>query len=603
MSGAKLPDDVPLPDDLLHIVADLAKITRTDGLVAGSGALRIETSPLQMAALASVLPSRAIIALGLALHHGILRTDPIRVEVRGWGRDWLIAKGMVPNQARFAAKDLYDSGIVVTLYGEDGASSERLGVIGADRCGWEVPDLKVLPGAAGRRPTDPHETHLAENPPGATAPGREPAKPQVTTLGGKSTKGVQPVDNPLVDFSPRGPGLTVVSGVESGTKQQVSTLGGNAARGETDRGTTSSSVSDQIVLSARGVLASRSLTLADVHTLVSSPALHEAAVTAGDGLLVHLTDLLSRADRDRVAAVVEFHGYAPGGSPHMVIAALLAQIVQTDPDDRDDIVNDLFDRCRAGKANLPRPPAEEFLAGWVLTMTGAMVSDVSVWGGWVSSGIRRPSWTVSPVMLDVLACFAHLAEAGALTGAPAPVTGRDPNSAGVGGEVTSDEPVVRRDPVTGEWPAEVMEELHAAVAGTAYADELTLQTVLGNAAWVNRTLTRWRKRTSTEVSDPATDEPVAMEESPTTDANAPEGASMGTSEGEDLEGGMTDEERLIAHADMLAVAVAGTKWAEEEEWERLLANPTLQSRLLHRHKVNQILIAQGGNALSLDSIT
>lgn len=618
MSVPHRPEGVPLPDELLRVVADLAAVNTEDGLVPGSGALRIEMSPLQLAAFATVLPGRAMLALGLALHHGTLRTDPIRVEVLGWGRDWLIKHGMNANQARLAIKDLLDAGITVSTYGPDGPSGNRVGIIGADRCGWSTPDLVILPGAAGRRTQSDtragQQARLAQNTPGGDRTGPDHENAQVTTLGvihakggeavdntlgAKHAKGSNPVDKPLGAKGAKGqPGTPGTYG--SGVNMQVSPSGAEHAR-QPAHPATSSSVSEKRVLSAPVVLTSSSLTLADVHELLTSAALHGAAVAAGDGLLVHLTDIFGRADRDRVAAAVDFHGYQDTGQPHMVMAALITQVVQTAPTDRDDLVEDLFGRCRAGNALLTRPPAPEFLAAWLLTMTGAMSTTPHSWGAWVYSGIRRPDWNVSSVMRDVVATLAHLAEHGTLSGVPAP--GDGPGSPAGGRDCGNGRgpDLVRRDPVTGEWPEQVVAELREAVARTPFADELSFEQGLANAAWVNKTLTRWRERAGAEVVTDRAQERV--EEEPSDEVRASgqdhvedESASPGE------ESGMSAEERLVAHAEMLASLVEGTRWADEDEWARLLANPDLQTRLLRRHRVNQALIASGGKPLPLDTI-
>lgn len=621
--------------DLLRIVADIAALNSREGLVAGSAALRIEMTPEQMVQLARTLPARAIEALGLALSHGTVRSEPFRVEVYGWSRDWLIGKGMNPAAARGAIRDLLSAGITITTLGPGGRTDKRIGIIGANRCGWDLDD-NVVPISDGRRPA------IDSSQSGATrGAGRHPSSPgpvegkdrQVDPSGQKVTRQEKPVDN-LLESAPAG-GPVVRSHSDpttwlvaeesqvnaSGQKMtkrpapvdnvsghfparqdsdptrdasvsslsvQVSAPGQDPARRESDLGT-NSEVSRQIGLSAEVDWSARSLTLADADRLLRDPALVEGAVREGDQLLAYLAAAIPDPD-ERVKAMLRFLGYDGGDHPKYAFAALIAQVVQTPVEDRDELAADMHLRCREGGASL-RAPGPDFLTRWLLTMCAAVSTTPEKWGAFVFTGIYRERWTVAPTMRGVFTVLSRVA-AGQDPAAPAAGSARAARSAGLDTAVEA-----------------VQEELREAVVGTHWEDPVSFAQLLRNPQRVAQVLARYRSR----KSDPVGDEPVAaaVEDDPAqpgVDATVSPGRAGGAPAGEASPNGVRDDPAPevgdggaagLSPAELEQAYLAELREATralglEEEWEEILRFRENQDRVMERYRVNRLLEEGGG---------
>ncbi|MGV8910775.1 MAG: hypothetical protein ACOH1Y_17505, partial [Propionicimonas sp.] len=182
------PEHQNSQDDLMRIVADIGRVNAHNGLEPGTGAFRLELTPLQLTRLAQELSADAIQALGLALHFGKIYTDPIRVEILGWSRKWLIEQGMRHGPAQRAAAELGLKGFLsTTTSGKVGERGPRkLAILKGERFGWDdkptvdsraTSSVLVNPQVSpSERFPSRHSDDAVDNPAGAVNPQVNPSE-------------------------------------------------------------------------------------------------------------------------------------------------------------------------------------------------------------------------------------------------------------------------------------------------------------------------------------------------------------------------------------------------------------------------------------------
>lgn len=189
-----------------------------DGVTRGAGnGISIAAAPAGLARLLASARPVAVQALFAFLHEGdvSLINSMLRVEVEGWGREWLTSRGYSSNQAQDAVRDLRDAGWIRT--------EQNRGLRG-----WVGPQVGVLSGSV----YGSGEVYLA-----AERRNRMPAtNPQVSLLDGTSGTEVLPVvahgslpDAPAADHpTPDDPSTSIVDGTSgttvSGNNRQRVTL-------------------------------------------------------------------------------------------------------------------------------------------------------------------------------------------------------------------------------------------------------------------------------------------------------------------------------------------------------------------------------------------
>lgn len=377
------------PETYLRILADLGSVT-SDGLTAGTGAKRLELTPLQLVRLAqTVADADALAALGLALHYGEVRTDPFRVEILGWGREWLQAHGMAPSPARRAAKVLADLKMieVVPRPGARGAAGKKLAVVSGSKFGladMEVPAIRLGRPTIGQpvanRPTEKVNALVG-------AVGQDLANCESGA-----------VDNPVgavgQDLANCGSadGRLVTSSPSVDVNAQVGAVGESAANRSSTPPTRSSEKEESLLLPVPD--AGGALARTDLHRFLRDERLREVLGRRRDAALLALAEVFT-ANRAAAVEALAFLDRPVAQFPEMDLAAFVLDLLLLDGAGAVENGTALTVLLKAKGAHLPKQPSEQFLTGLVLAVALAMDSTPRSWPAFLVHVCKQGSWRSS----------------------------------------------------------------------------------------------------------------------------------------------------------------------------------------------------------------
>jgi hypothetical protein len=378
------------PEVYGEIVVVAGEITSRGLVPATTPTRRISATPTQFLRLTERLGSlEAFRALMLAIEHGDLRLDPLRIEIGGWKREWLMEHGMPESQARRAVSALKRSGFIEKVYGERGAAGGSVAVVNGSHFAWpEAVTQVVSPSGRPRLVIATESVDNAEN-------------TQVSTFGQESPeRKTGPVDNPVGTFGHKVPEREMTQGRlgnlhpdDLAPKCQVTAIGHLAPEREPTPPTSKEVVQEDSLLDPRtGVVAP--LTRSNLHQFLGEPRLREAladrevhAITTLSGLFAH--------NLESTVAALEFFDRPSGASPEVDLAWFVYDLITVSAAGRADAAEAVVRLLRAKGARVPTMKNEAVLRAVVLLLAAAQDKAPRTWPGYVVWAIGHQDWKTS----------------------------------------------------------------------------------------------------------------------------------------------------------------------------------------------------------------
>lgn len=474
--GAEAP---PRGEPLFRVMVDAMAQRTGEPTANGTGALRIEMTPVQMIRLQQALSGPAIHALMLVIEHGYRGGK--RVEIHGWGGPWLREHGMRKYHAEKAAAELRDKGYVRVEREHPGSILGRqVGIVPSGHFYDAEDEVGVERRPSGPKPKRDRSLRPVRNTFGATD-SRDPGS------GGEHVEeGVsEPVDNTVSRLSgDRGSRISgsrddenVFSQVSDGFPSPESPL---------STAPSSSGRSEEDLFFCPG--AGQALTRHDLARFLSQPPLTEALSEQWE-VAVALVAREFAPHATRCAELVEWLAEGVDAQPATRLAQIVVDLLRTPASERVAAVRALETFLRSRGVKFRQSSPDEFIGVYVTTMISALDSNrpIDTWGGWFGGGLKRDSHFQGRVLAATMAVLnrllghsdgvsvAELAPAGAPSGAaPSP------------GATTYDQD----DP-------SFVDRLRAAAQGTNWEDDISFEMLLRNHREQARLLALYARRTGT----------------------------------------------------------------------------------------------------------
>lgn len=468
-------EGVPPPGEpLFRVMYHAADQNTGEPTRLGSGRLRIETTPTQMIRLQQSLSGAAIQALMFVIEHGYKPGQ--RIEIVGWGGQWLRDHGMRKYESEKAAAELRDKGYIRTERSSPNTPLGRqVGIVPSGHI-EEVEDTLGVPRVAGGpKPSRNHALKAV----------RDTFGPPVSRVPGSGVAAVDESVDTAVDGA-----LSRIAGERSSRipgnrddEDVFSQVSAPFPKNESALSTapTSSGRTEEGLFFSPGQ--GQALTRADLARFCSQPALM-AALTQQWEISVALVAREFAPHATRCAELVGWLGDGADGEPETRLAQIVVDLLLTPSIERGEVTRaqEAFLRSRGVKFRQTTP--DDFIAVFVVTMISALDSarPIDSWGGWFGGGLKRDSHFQGKVLAATMAVLNRLlehpegipvAELGASTSAeamPATMYGKDDPS--------------------------YVERLRIAAKGTNWEDEVSFDQLLRNPTRQAVVLARYARRTA-----------------------------------------------------------------------------------------------------------
>lgn len=352
---------------------------------------RLVATPEQLLRLTDRLETLdAFRALLLAIEHGTLALDPLRIEVPGWKREWLMEKGWRESPARSAVSVLKRTGFVTKVFGERGAAGGGLAVISGDRFSWPQAVSEVVTESGRRRlmVTRPATGPSASSQVSAGLGTRAPAAPAPQPI---------PVDNAFGSFgeemtnrSSTGSRLVTERPDDQSPNRQVSAIGHKDAIREST-GATREEVVEEGSLLSPSPDAVAPLTRANLHRFLGEPRLREALELREVQAITSLAALFRRepaTTRDALA----FFGRPAGDAPDVDLAWFVYDLLTVSVTDRATVAHSMASMLRSQSARIPKMQAQETIQATVIALAAAMDTEPRSWPAFVVWAMDHDTW-------------------------------------------------------------------------------------------------------------------------------------------------------------------------------------------------------------------
>lgn len=348
-------------------------------------------------------------ALGLIVKYGKIRTDPMRIEVEGWKREWLQAHGMEAADARRAASLLKQAKFIEPVYGERGAAGGCTAVLAGGRFGWEDVVTEVMAPSGrlrrvvGSQPVDNSAnaqvtTRLVENQPNALRLVDNPED----TFGGLAAERVEP-EARLVEDEPN----------DQTAKRQVNAIGDLATKRVGVSTPKEVSKEGSSLLTPTGEVGP--LTRTSLREFFTAPEVVGAVRDRIDAAVVRLAATFAH-HQDRAASVLGFldrdHGDPDrGDAVDRDLAWFLCDMITKNATPQGLATQQsLMDHLRRAGANLPKTwTPSEFLPAFIVAVVATTDTDVDSWPRYFVWAMKQDRWASSTALKAVITALnAHV---------------------------------------------------------------------------------------------------------------------------------------------------------------------------------------------------
>lgn len=451
---------------------------------------RLVATPEQLLRLTNRLETLdAFQALLLAIEHGRLELNPLRIEVPGWTRQWLMEHGMRETPARRSVSILKKAGFVSKVYGERGAAGGGLAVISGDRFSWPQAVSEVVSDSGRRR--------LAiARPDGVPAASSQVSPRLGTGAPSASATSVVPVDNAFGAFGHQYPnrvstgGRLVTGRPDDRTpERQVSAFGHEDSIRESTGATREVVVEEDLLLSPSPD-AVAPLTRANLHRFLAEPRLREALELREVQTITALSALFRR-DPATTRNGLAYFGRPCGDTPDVDMAWLVYDLLTVSVSNVATVAHSMTSLLRSKGARVPKMSASETVHAAAIALCASMDKEPREWPAFVVWAMAHDRWSTSTsiktlvnslnaVVFSPAASPADapdaLPEASSGAAADAAIAGLPDRAPGVsaGPTAPSQEEMERRGETYWQW---LREEV---IPGSEFDDEQSIELVLRN---------------------------------------------------------------------------------------------------------------------------
>lgn len=466
---------VPPPGEpLFRVMYHGANQNTGEPTALGTGRLRIETTPTQMIRLQQVLSPGAIHALMLIIEHGFKPGQ--RIEIHGWGGQWLRDHGMRKYQAEKAAAELRDKGYIRTERAQANSPLGRqVGIVPSGHI-EEVEDVPGVP----RVPGGPKPRRSR-----ALAPVREHFGPPVSRISGdREAGGGQPVEDPvdsaLSRTSREGASRNPGNRDDENVFPQVRAPFPHIESASSTAPTSSSSSEEDLFFLAGS---SQALTRHDLARFCAQPELIDMLSSRWE-IAVALVARTFAPHGTRCAELVEWLGDGTDAQPATRLAQIVVDLLRTHPNDRPRVAHAQETLLRSRGVKFRQSNPDDFIAVFVTAMVSSLDSTrpIDRWGGWFGGAFKREEHFQGKALAEVADLLNRLLD--------------DPDSVPL--EVTPARGSLSAGGTTYEQgDPSYTERLRTAAEGTVWEDEISFEKLLRNPAAQARILAQHAARRPT----------------------------------------------------------------------------------------------------------